>query len=378
MHKIRATHKIRAVVLLLAAALAGGCAQSKVPADAKVTLTGRLLRPDGSPAAARPLALTRVPDLGEVASQGIPVAATLGAACLADDPPPLCKLRQRTTSDAQGAFTVHMSGSDVRGTFATATNFDLAAQLPRTGTEVDGPSVRTSFQIQRADLTVPTLRFWEPGHVTATGDARKVALDWDRQPNVSDYTMHFAVGGQEIWSDAAAATMDARAFEDAHGVLHLAMTASAPGPDTTFATTYVSQGVAFTGQAGAPESRGRDCYAEGPAGPLRIQPCTLTDGSFDHPLSEPQCANSPCETDNWVYVDLGAPTRIGAVFLRGVPGGPVAVDTSDDAATWRPSGHDTAGTPFVVLNTDVTARYVRVRRDGDARLTGLTQVSVWP
>src|SRR3954451_20330887 len=120
-------HRTRVAALLVVAALAAGCAQSKVPADAKVTLTGKVDRQDGTPGGNLRLALTRIPDLGELAFQGIPVAATLGTACLADDPPPLCKLLQRTQTDAGGTYTVHMNGSDVRGTFNNATNFDLTA-----------------------------------------------------------------------------------------------------------------------------------------------------------------------------------------------------------------------------------------------------------
>lgn len=366
-----------AVAALLVSTAATGCAQSKVPTDAKVTLTGKVARQDGSPAGNLRLALTRIPDLGELAFQGIPVAATLGTACLADDPPPLCKLLQRAETDAGGTYTVHMSGSDVRGTFNTATNFDLTAQLPRTGSDVDGPSVRASFEIQRPDLTVPPLRFWEPDHVTAKGDAKNVVLDWAPFKNMNEYTAHFAVNGQEIWSGPAepAATMDAREFEDANGVLHISAAASAPGPDTTFQLRYTSQGIGFRGTAGAPESRGKPCVAEGRPGP-----CALTDGSFDHPLADPSCADAQCAANGWVYVDLGKPEPVGTVFARANPAGALTVDTSDDAVSWTPRAADEGSDRFVKIGlpSTVTARYVRVRAAAGSRLTGLTQVSVWP
>ena len=370
-------HKSRVAAFLVVAALVTGCAQSKVPATAKVTLTGRVDRQAGTPAGNLRLALTRVPDLGEVAFQGIPVAATLGTACLADNPPPLCKLLQRTETDATGTYTVHMNGSDVRGTFNTATDFDLTAQLPATGSQVDGPSVRAGFQIQRAELTLPVLRFWEPDHVTAGGDAKNVTLDWAPFRNVNEYTAHFAVNGQEIWSGAAdpGATMDARAFEDANGVVHISATTSAAGPDTTFQLWYTSQGIAFRGTAGAPESRGKPCVAEG-----QQSPCALTDGSFDHPLAEPSCQQTQCAANGWVYVDLGKPEPVGTVFARADPVGPLTVETSDDAKNWttRATARDADRFLRIALPAAVTARYVRVRGGDGTKLTGLTQLSVWP
>jgi len=369
--------RTRLALLLIVAALAGGCAQSKVPAAAKVTLTGRVDRQDGTPAGGLRLALTRVPDLGELAFQGIPVAATLGTACLSDDPPPVCKLLQRTQTDATGTYTVHMSGSDVQGTFNTATNFDLTAQLPARASQVDGPSVRASFQIQRTELTVPVLRFWEPDHVIANGDTKNVTLDWARFGTVREYTAHFSAGGQEIWSATTdpGATMDARAFEDVDGVVHISTAASAAGPDTTFQLFYTSQGIGFRGTAGAPESRGKPCVAEG-----QQSPCALTDGSFDHPLAEPSCAQPPCAVNGWAYVDLGKPEPVGTVFARANPGGALTVETSDDAKNWtvRATARDAGRFARIALPDPVSARYVRVRCAEGTRLTGLTQLSVWP
>ena len=367
-------HKIRVAAFLAVAALAAGCAQSKVPTDAKVTLTGKVTRQDGAPAGNLRLALTRVPDPGELVFQGIPVAVTLGTPCLADDPPPLCKLLQRPSTDSQGVYTVHMDGSDVKGTFNTATYFDLTAQLDRTGAEVDGPSVRASFQIQRTELTLPALRFWEPDHVSVGGDSRTTTADWSALPNMNGYQAHFAVNGQEIWSEKArpGATMDARAFEDANGVVHISAAAGADGPDTTFQLTYTSQGVGFTGRAGAPESRGKPCVAQDQPGP-----CALTDGSFDHPLPEADCTQ-PCTPNGWVYVDLGKPEPVGTVFARADQVGTLTVETSDDAKTW--TGRATGDGQFakITLPAGVTARYVRVHGSPGSKLTGLTQLSVWP
>lgn len=366
-------HRIRVAALLAVAALVAGCTQSKVPTNAKVTLTGQIARQDGTPAGDLRLALTRVPDVGELVFQGIPVAALMGTACLADDPPPLCKLLQRTTTDRQGTYAVHMTGADVQGTFNTATYFDLTAQLPRDGSEVDGPSIRASFQIQRTDLTVPTLRFWEPDHVTAGGDARTTKLDWAAFGAVHDYTAHFSVNGQEIWSGRAQSTMDARVFEDVNGVVHVSATAGAPGPDnTTFQLTYTSQGIGFKGRAGAPESRGKPCHTQD-----QQAPCTLTDGAFDHPLPDQACAQ-PCTPNGWVYVDLGAPEQVGTVFARANPAGALTVETSDDAKNWTQRATGDGQFAAIALPTPVTARYVRVHGSAGAKLTGLTQLSIWP
>lgn len=373
--------KIRVAALLALAALTAGCAQSKVPAGAAVTLTGQVVRQNGEPAANLRLALIRVPDLGEVAAQGLMVVGTLGTACLADNPPQVCKILRTVNSDGQGRFTVHMSGSDVRGSFNTATNFGLSAQLPATGDEVGGPTVQTNFLIQRTDLAVPALKFWEPQHVTAVGDAAKTTVGWDPLAGASGYTVHFAKDYQDVWATdgAPGSTVDARAFEDVNGVIRVSTTGSAAGPDTSFDTTYTSQGIPFTGRAGRPESRAAACYTDGPDGkPTPVSPCVLTDGSFEHPLIQPECPSNDCTaaTEHWVYLDLGRPQQIGAVFARGVsPGQPVAIETSDDAHTWSPRGSGAGRFMKVSLLETVTARYVRLRASS---LAGLTQVSVWP
>jgi len=83
-------------VLVAVLALTAGCAMSKVDSDATVKLSGTLEHADGSPAADVEVGLMRVPDPAEFLAQGLVIAGTFGAACLGDDPPPVCKIIQVT------------------------------------------------------------------------------------------------------------------------------------------------------------------------------------------------------------------------------------------------------------------------------------------
>src|SRR5262245_26824842 len=103
---------VSCILILLAAT---GCAMSKVPRDAKVRVHGRLLTASGAPVAHRKVALSRVPDPLELLTQGVVVAGTAGIPCLADDPPPICRMLRRTSTDSQGGYAFPMDGEAVRG-----------------------------------------------------------------------------------------------------------------------------------------------------------------------------------------------------------------------------------------------------------------------
>jgi hypothetical protein len=367
-----------------------GCAMSKVPRDAAVRVHGRLLTASGGPAAQRRVALARVPDPLELVTQGIVVAGTFGVPCLARKPPPICRLLRRTSTDGKGGYAFAMDGDAVRGSIGEASPFQLSAALPARRGQVTGPVIETSFLVQRTDLTLPDLAFWEPSGLAVEATRQAVRMRWAPFPvptgwRADPYTVEVTAGSARVWSQrlAPGGTFDTRAVEDVRGAAYVEAHADRKGPDTTFRTTFASPRLPFTGAAGRPESRGRPClFPDGTTFPTGgVTRCAATDGAFDRPLTAPPCPTSQCPPLTWVAVDLGAVRPVGAVFAHGLSlTDRAVVSTSDDTVTWTPRATVTAADYLrVPLPAGVTARYVRLgAAGGTARIAALTELSVWP
>src|SRR5689334_4367021 len=140
------------VMIMLAALPVTGCARSEVPRDAAVRVHGRLLTASGAPAAHRRVALARVPDPLELVTQGVVVAGTFGVPCLAEHPPPLCRLLRRTGTGGDGRYAFAMDGEAVRGSVGEASPFQLSAALPARHGQLTGPVIESGFLVQRTDL----------------------------------------------------------------------------------------------------------------------------------------------------------------------------------------------------------------------------------
>lgn len=376
--------------------LLAGCVKSKVDPEADVTLRGTLRLADGSPAADVWVGLLRVPDLGEVLFQGLVVAGTFGIPCLSPEPPPVCKTVQSTRTNADGEYVFRLRGADVRGTFGQAVSFQLSAVAPgRSG--LPGPSIDTGFEIQREELSLPAMRFWEPSRLTATAGEDRVTVDWsaidDATGASGPYEVHFT--GDEpaaalVWQQPAGPGdwVDARAIADLRGTVHVTAHSTTDGPDTTFRTTYGSQRIGVRGAAGPPASRGSACWEQSPDGPVRHDPCTLTDGSYAQSFPEFRCdagqpdqaaaTPSACTGTASPSVDLGSRRPIGAVFAHHLAlSGEAIVEVSDDGQRWTEHGRLSGGFGMVDLDR-ATGRYVRLRpADSTATITALHELSVW-
>jgi hypothetical protein len=387
------------VMAIVVVVVATGCVRSKVDPGAQVVLRGALSLADGSPAAGVRVALVRVPDIGEVLFQGMVVAGTVGVACLSSEPPPVCKLVQSVTTDANGEYIFRMRGSDVRGTLGQATNFHLSAVAPGQSGQT-GSSIDVGFRIQRENLTIPALRFWEPRNLSARPGPDHVTVDWlpadDRNDVSKSYRVHFTTGAPgtaDVWQQEAAPgdRIDARATADLRGNVHVTAYGAVKGPDTKFTITYASQRIAFLGVAGAPVSRGSACWVQGVAEPVRLDTCTLTDGSYAQSYPQQRCDNSgrngagsasppsACRANTSMYVDLGGgPRPILAVFAHSLgASGETLVETSDDTERWTVRGRLDSEFSVAILQ-GVAGRYVRLRAaNSGTPIDRLHELSIW-
>lgn len=369
---------------VLVVGLVAGCAASKVDPKASVNVHGILLRADRSTAKAIEVGLFRTPDPAELLTVGVTAGSAL-VTCLSKQSLPICKTVQQQHADATGTYRFQMRGEDVQGFFGQASPFSLAARLSATG-----PSVQSDFTVQRTDLAVPTLTFWQPKELSAAAENGQIRVRWDDLSSASGYTADFTDGDSLVWSQPAKSgdTVDPRALEDFQAAFHVTAKTSADGPDTTFATTFRSQQVRTGANAGAPQSRGATCFVAGATGPVRLNPCPLTDGKVDAgfplqtcPASNAKATPSSCPPITAVWLDLGESRPVRTLFARGLSTAGLSVDTSDDGAKWtkRTSVSSLSAFEKISLPATVNARYVRLatRQQGDP-ITALTEFSVWP
>jgi hypothetical protein len=246
--------------------------------------------------------------------------------------------------------------------------------------------------LQKEQVSVPPLKFWEPAAVSATAASNKVTLTWDALTGADSYTALFSQDGKTVWQQAAQSgdALDARALEGTTGLLTVNARDSA-GSGTyrngeLFELTFTSQAVGYPAvSVGLPKSRGKGCTVEGKEGPVAEAPCKLTNGDlFDTFTKQPLCASGAdagvCTSNRGVTVDLGDQQSVSAIFVRGLSARDGArVESSVDGVIWIERGKvdPQVGFASIVLNTPAPMRHVRVRAPDGKALDGLHELSIW-
>lgn len=382
---------MRRLAALLLCLPAAACAPSRLDPTAKVNVTGKAERGDGSSLAGSPAVMVKEPDLAEVLGGVLIIAGTAGLACLSDTPPAICSRARKVSTDAGGGFAYQLTGQETQGGVGEASYFDLTVKGPRVGKALDGPAHTERFVIQTEKLEVPVLRLWEPA-VTPMMGASTVAVTFDAPPSGTKRTgIRFDVGNALVWEQdyQSGVAIDARLLEDAQGGVAATAYSDEAGPGSVFEHQLRSAKMPYQGVAGAPPSRGARCLAVGASGvAIDLKPCPLTDGDFVKAYQpppdsgcKPDAAGHGCEgakADVSVVVDLGAPRSASLVVVRGMWTNEL-LETSADGVTWAPAVASHAGTAQANLPAGSLVRYARVRAQtaGDHILGGLAEISVW-
>lgn len=383
-----------AIAVLVAAA----CGQSSLEDDVEVTISGALTMPDGSPAADVPVGLVKQPGAGSALFEAALLVGSVGTLCLARALT-ICDDGWTTETDKTGRFSFTMRGSDTKTTFGNASTFVLAAELPARDGQAAGPAVQTRFEVDQAEITTPELSFWEPAQLSVEPGPHWVSysgVEFDRGSH--GYEVVVTDGDALVWSEPGQpeGRLDARTVADADAAFGVTTMADQEAGGLRFTTSYHSQRLPLRGIAGPPASRLAGCRVGEPAEPV-TGGCPVTDGQFSNefPIQSPApCPSStagtagPCTDENtWVSVDLGAPHRLGAVFVHGLrtfSDTPVAVETSRDGVDWVTHKKGPL-VPYVrvALPGGTTAQHVRLRvRAGTGgpphgRIQSLTEISAW-
>jgi hypothetical protein len=363
-----------AAVLVLVALVGVGCESSQVAGNATITISGRVLRADGSPAGAVAVGLEREPTVGDVVAGALIVPLTLFTACLADRPPALCRDRnvRRTTTAADGTYRLQVSGDDTQTGFGNARTLSLTAELPPGAGEVGGAAVTAGFKVQTENLVLKDLQLWQPGVTVAPG-----RIGWDALAGAGGYQVGVEdAGGHRVWSfdsPGREVAFDPRILEDTAGSLAVSTRSQTTAEGTTVSVLRRSGRVAYRSVAGPPASRGMPCTR----GTVALAPCPVTDGDFTTvlppqpalPASTTTTAAPAAGPTESVTVDLGRSRDVSLVVVRGCS---CQVEGSVDGKTWTQLGRSSGDTAVVPGRTGA-ARYVRVT----GALNDLREVSAW-
>ena len=358
----------RLLVLLLLAVTLAACETSNLESSAAVSVSGRVLGPDGGPVAGVAVGLEREPSVGELLGGLLIVPLTFFTACLADPPPAICRGRdiQRTTTGADGGYSFQMTGRKAQTAFGNAADFSLVAAVPAASGERSGASVSADFKIQTENLVLPGLQVWQP---TVTVGAGRVT--WS--PPAGGGAMSVAAedaGGQHVWTFEATRselTFDPRILEDTSGTLAVAARTSLGAEGTDVSITRRSGRVPYRSTTGPPASRGRPCVIGAP-----VSPCPVTDGDFTNRMPTPPPApttSSTAPAPQTATIDLGRSVDVSLVVVRGCA---CQVERSVDGQSWTVLGRSTGNSAVVPARVGA-ARYVRLT----GPVSDLREVSVW-
>lgn len=383
----------KTTALTVIAAMGMACSDSRLDRDADVVVTGVAKKADGSVLPQQKLVLVKELDVGEALAGLTIVGSTLGFACLAEQPPEICRTARTSTTDATGSFRFQLKGADTQGTLGQASYFNLGTRLAAGSGELDGPSATQRFQVQSEELAVPDVQLWEP-QVTVQAGAQSVVTTFTA-PSGSAYgsNIHTGISVEDssrnlVWAQDAAGgdSIDARLFEDFAGGLVATARGDGVGPGSAWFFAFRSAKHAFTGTGGAPVSRGKSCTVHQGMTPQDIAPCPLTDGNLATgftPVSEPSTSSSssasgtrPATANNWVRIDLGAEQDLHLVVIRNLWPASI-IEGSADGTAWTEL-HGAQGGTFSVTPVSSRARFIRVRVASESgQISSLSEVSVY-
>jgi len=376
-----------AATLLAALVLAGGCSPDKGSQAAAVRVHGTVVGADGRPAARVQVALVKESPFVQAAEGTLFAVATLGAACLAEQRPPLCVGTRMTRTAADGGFSFTLAGASAKVAAGRPSSYEVAARiLPQSGDPA--PTVTSvRFPVQPRNLELPALRPWHARVELDQTDPRMLRVTWPALPaegygSSPRYTVRFAdkTTGQPVWSvpDVIPGVgVDARFLEDRSGDAAVDAQTSVDAPAGPLRFSYGFTTVPFTGTAGPPLSRNAACFGYRADGrPVALSPCRLTDGDLLTSSGEADCKECGPQRSS-EYIDLGSPRPLALLVVRGPAFASLALETSGDATNWAPLGTVSENTRTVTPPPGSTARYVRVKAGEGFEVSPLTELSVW-
>jgi hypothetical protein len=294
------------------------------------TLTGRVVGLTGAPLSGLPVTVVEHrPQAGLDAA--LTAFFTLGIACVAtgDACDTSAKVVDSATTGADGRFELTLPDAYLPG---YETDEDWVVQVGRAPAdgEMTGPSSSFELEVNTRVQESPDLVLWDASPtVTTRGDLWQVQVPalTGGAPLRDLATRLVDDRGNVLWT-VHGTSVDPRVIEDRTVRVVTSGTADVTVRHADGRTIYhqsvAAPTMAVTG-GGTPPSRGAGCTQTGGG----LVGCLYTDGDLAAQVDLP-----PKEA---VTVDLGAPTEVGLVVVRGVIGSmdpDAEVQVSTDGTTW--------------------------------------------
>jgi hypothetical protein len=375
---------VAALLILGLPAVARAQEQPPPPPLEDVTLRGRVLRADGSPAANTPLVVDAVNDSGFAFFAFFATFGMSAFSCFAG-PNELCPIpnskRFRSTTDANGNYSFTFRNAHRQG---QQTDTDYVLSIGVASRHNPSRMILGSYELELLDAVhnAPDLRLWDPA-ITVTPRERAYEVSYEARAKSRD-GLQMVIGDQPARGDfVRERTIDARAVEDATFTVAGTASDDVTAAGTIYHQRFTSVPVTRKGTL-VPLSRGAACSATRRDG-TRTAGCGYTDGELLAPgvadanpcrygpggeqiVTEDVITRQPvpCQVPvTEVTIDLGATKEVGEVRARCA----CALTASNDGAAWR-----TLPASGVLANGQ-QIRYVRLK---GASLGEVPEVSVWP
>ena len=354
------------VLAAVTALLATACGD-----DGSITVHGRLLQADGSPAAG--------------------YGVSMYAFDLAYDPDGVA------LTDAEGRYELsgHMHALSFDDERLAVTVVDLQGE-----TRLD-----LSIPAASGDHSIPDQRLWDDQLATTPLPDGDVRATWNVAPVGSPGTYVLSVyaagptpaNGPASWRvDLTVNSQDLPPdlFEDRFASLQLSIGDDDPhySCQKDLCVKWLSTRVDTARGSLVPVSRGASCSAAhsiGPSVPLLGRagaPCALTDGYVDYLSVFPDdwvCGSAMCTDVHQVTVDLGAALPVQTIVVRylGLYDDAAFVEISTDGTDFTPVAtvDQSSGAIYerVHLDAPVSARFVRITPSTGGTIAGLAELSAF-
>lgn len=366
---------------LLAALLVAGPATGGANEPAPFAITGRLLQPDGTPAAGVSVTARGEENDGDRLEQLL-LAFTGTFRCQAG----ACTSGSEGRTGSDGRFRLPLKQSAVRDGPELR---DVLVEAALPAPDGAGPRIRVRTKVAQAVHDVGDVRFWAPRLAMPTRPDGFVLDFSPYPPPVADVRYRAVVVDQAVGDLVeypkvkAGDVLNRDALEDRPARVALAALSHPIGRPDLLVTSTAPQPTAPPGRTSL--ARGQACNVTLGTFPVGVRrPCWATDGRSGASISRlpescrvvpddlipdyrvERCVRAPVSA---VTVDLGRIQTLASVVLRWsdeVPPEQVVVELSDDGRSWRkwtaylPSGERK---PARYTGGTTQARWVRVRPD---------------
>lgn len=341
---------------------------SKPAPGSQVTLTARVLREDGAPAAGS-VAIDDPMSLSDL----FWAISTIGLTCLLDDPSgPNCGHLEVRPLDAQGRFDYSVGEEMTHGSLLIVEyykRFELLAAAPKQANGLDGAVLEARFILPTQHVSLPDLQLWEPA-VEASSEDGRFSIGFAAPPQLacmtpSEPVLQFDDAGRHPLLSQPVGPVDARLLEDFAGVVSVVLDYENGGGGPIEDLRLTSPKAAFVGTAGAPPSRGAACQIAGQR--FEAGQCPLTDGQLERST----------ESETSVVVELPQARSASLIVVRGSAIDGARIESSLDGQSWSELFTVGSGACAVVEPpAAVSLSQVRVTPARDSRLF-VSELSVW-